>query len=59
MRIGCSGGAIAAINHALNVKNFFHKDLKGTKVKLLLTGSDEDEMFPKNHYKILFGEKRT
>ena len=46
----------AVVNHALNVKNFFHKDLKGTKVKLLLTGSDEDEMFPKNHYKILFGE---
>lgn len=46
----------AVVNHALNIKNFFHKDLKGTKVKLLLTGSDEDEMFPKNHYKILFGE---
>lgn len=46
----------AVVNHALNVKNFFHKDLKGIKVKLLLTGSDEDEMFPQNHYKILFGE---
>lgn len=46
----------AVVNHALYVKSFFHKDLKELKVKLLLTGSDEDEMFPENHYKTLFRE---
>lgn len=46
----------AVMNHALHIKNFFHKDLKEMKVKLLLTGSGEDEMFPENHYEALFRE---
>lgn len=46
----------AVVGHALNVTDFFHKDLSQLKVRLMLTGSQEDEMFPEGHYERLFDE---
>lgn len=46
----------AVINHALHVGAFCHEDIKKLTVPILVTGSDEDEMFPKNHFKELFEE---
>ncbi|MBD3109122.1 alpha/beta hydrolase [Bacillus sp. AGMB 02131] len=46
----------AVVNHALNVRSFCHKSLNDLKVRLLLTGSSEDEMFPENHFSRLFEE---
>ncbi|MDO4488999.1 MAG: hypothetical protein Q4B67_07955 [Eubacteriales bacterium] len=46
----------AVVNHALKIGAFCHKDISELKVPLLLTGSKEDEMFPKGHYEALFGE---
>ncbi len=46
----------AIVGHARHVGRFFHKELSEMKTKLLLTGSSEDEMFPKGHYERLFEE---
>ncbi len=44
----------AVISHAAHIGNFFHRPLSCLNRKLLLTGSAEDEMFPKGHFKTLF-----
>ena len=44
----------AVLRHASEVGKFFHKPLSELRVKLLLTGSLEDDMFPKEHCKGLF-----
>ena len=44
----------AVIRHALNIGAFFHKPIEDLKVRMLLTGSLEDEMFPNGHYCDLF-----
>lgn len=46
----------AVIRHALEIGDFFHKPIEELRVKTLLTGSLEDEMFPKNHCEKLFDE---
>lgn len=42
------------VAHAQQVVQFFHRPLAELKSKFLLTGSAEDEMFPKGHYEELF-----
>ncbi len=44
----------AVIAHAKTLGSFFHKPIEEMKVRLLLTGSNKDEMFPKGHYEKLF-----
>lgn len=44
----------AVVKHAQNIGEFFHHPLSELKIKALLTGSSEDEMFPKEHYENLF-----
>ena len=44
----------AVIRHALKIGAFFHKPIEELKVRMMLTGSLEDEMFPKGHYSDLF-----
>ena len=44
------------VAHAQTIGSFFHKPIEELKVKLILTGSDEDEMFPKGHYEKLFAD---
>lgn len=44
----------AVVAHAKTIGSFFHKPLEGLNVDLMLTGSAEDEMFPKGHYEKLF-----
>lgn len=44
----------AIISHATNIGNYCHHALTELTVPLLLTGSEEDEMFPAKHYKKLF-----
>lgn len=44
----------AVVSHAKAVGNFFHRPFSELQCKLLLTGSAEDEMFPKGHYEELF-----
>ena len=46
----------AIINHAQRIGEFFHQPIDSLSVRLLLTGSAEDEMFPAGHYDALFGE---
>ena len=46
----------AVVAHAKTIGLFFHKPIEDLKVKLLLTGSAEDEMFPKGHYEKLFAD---
>ncbi len=46
----------AVVAHTKTIGSFFHKPLEELKVKLLLTGSEEDEMFPEDHYKKLFAD---
>ncbi len=46
----------AVVAHAKTIGSFFHKPMEELKVKLLLTGSDEDEMFPVGHYEKLFAD---
>ena len=46
--------AVAA--HTKTVGSFFHKPMEGLNVNLILTGSAEDEMFPKGHYEKLFAD---
>lgn len=44
----------AVVNHAKTVGDFFHRPFSELQAKMLLTGSAEDEMFPKGHYEELF-----
>lgn len=44
----------AVVKHAQTVGEFFHRPISELQSKLLLTGSAEDEMFPKGHYEKLF-----
>ena len=44
----------AVVNHAKTVGDFFHRPFSELQCKILLTGSAEDEMFPKGHYEKLF-----
>lgn len=44
----------AVVEHARTVGKFVHGNIEDLKVRTLLTGSSEDEMFPKGHYEKLF-----
>ena len=46
----------AVLRHAEEIGAFFHKPVEELSVRMLLTGSLEDDMFPKGHYKELFEE---
>ena len=46
----------ALTRHAQEVNEYFHHPLSEIQVKLMLTGSAADEMFPKRHYEKLFGD---
>ncbi len=46
----------AVLRHAEQIGDFFHKPLDELNVPMLLTGSLEDDMFPKGHCKDLFEE---
>ncbi len=46
----------AVIRHAREIGAYFHRPLSELQVPLLLTGSEEDEMFPPGHYQRLFHE---
>lgn len=46
----------AVVRHARETGGFFRRPIEDLTVKLLLTGSSEDEMFPKGHYDALFGD---
>ena len=44
----------AVVRHAREIKAYFHQPLSALQIPLLLTGSEEDEMFPPGHYQRLF-----
>ena len=44
----------AVLRHAEEIGSFFHRPVEELSVRMLLTGSLEDEMFPKGHCKELF-----
>ena len=46
----------AVARHAREIGAYFHHPLSALQVPLLLTGSEEDEMFPSGHYRRLFRE---
>ena len=46
----------AVIRHAEQIGDFFHKPMDELKVPVLLTGSLEDDLFPKGHCKVVFDE---
>ena len=46
----------AIVRHAREIGAYFHRPLSELQVPLLLTGSEEDEMFPPGHYQRLFHE---
>ena len=46
----------AVMNHAKTVGDFFHRPFSELQAKVLLTGSAEDEMFPKGHYEGAFSQ---
>lgn len=46
----------AVLRHAEEIGSFFHKPLEELSVRMLLTGSLEDDMFPKGHCKGLFDD---
>ena len=46
----------AIVRHAREIGAYFHKSLSELKIPLLLTGSEEDEMFPPEHYQRLFSK---
>ena len=46
----------AVVRHAKEIGAYFHKSLSELQAPLLLTGSEEDEMFPPEHYQRLFRE---
>lgn len=45
----------AVVQHAKTVGTFCHKKIEELQTNLMLTGSAEDEMFPRGHYEELFG----
>ena len=49
----------AVSRHAEQIGDFFHKPIDELNVPMLLTGSLEDDMFPKGHCKVLFDESRV
>ena len=46
----------AVSRHAEQIGDFFHKPMDELKVPVLLTGSLEDDLFPKGHCKVVFDE---
>lgn len=46
----------AVVRHAVSIGSFLHRPISALRAKLMLTGSAEDEMFPKGHYEQLFGQ---
>ena len=46
----------AVLRHAEEIGKFFHKAIEDLSVRLLLTGSLEDDMFPKEHCRKLFDD---
>ena len=46
----------AVMRHAKEIGAYFHQPLSNLRPPLLLTGSEEDEMFPSGHYQQLFSE---
>lgn len=46
----------AVVRHAKEIGSYFHRPLSELQVPLLLTGSEEDELFPSGHYQRLFHE---
>lgn len=46
----------AVVAHAQTIGAFTHQPIESLKVNLLLTGSTDDEMFPKGHYEDLFAD---
>ncbi len=46
----------AVIRHASEIGSFFHKPLSELRVRMLLTGSTADDMFPDGHYTKLFAD---
>ena len=44
----------AVVRHASEIGRYFHQPLSALQVRMLLTGSAEDEMFPKDHHERLF-----
>ena len=46
----------AILRQAGQIGMYFHQPLSSLRVPLLLTGSEEDELFPKGHYQRLFQE---
>ena len=46
----------AVMRHAKEIEAYFHQPLSDLRPPLLLTGSEEDEMFPSGHYQQLFSE---
>ena len=46
----------AVIRHAHEIGSYFHRPLSSLQSRMLLTGSEEDEMFPRKHHQQLFGE---
>lgn len=46
----------AVVAHAKTVGSFIHRPIEELKVRMFLTGSTEDEMFPEGHYEKLFAD---
>ena len=46
----------AVLRHASEMGSYFHRQPEELRVRTLLTGSLEDEMFPKGHCELLFAE---
>jgi len=44
----------AVVSHAHEIGAYFHQPLASLQTRMLLTGSEEDEMFPIGHYQQLF-----
>ncbi|MBR3017634.1 MAG: alpha/beta hydrolase, partial [Clostridia bacterium] len=44
----------AILRHSEEIGSYFHHPLTDIQARLLLTGSEEDEMFPRGHYRRLF-----
>ncbi len=46
----------AVLRHAEQIGTFIHKPFEGLSVRMLVTGSLEDEMFPNAYCQVLFGD---
>lgn len=46
----------AVISHAKHLGNFFHKSLSELRPDILLTGSQEDSLFPTGFYDEMFAQ---